>query len=221
MNRILIAEDDHGIAEFIARGLESEGYSCDVADNGPVAFGMARSGAYQLMILDLGLPNMDGADVLEQLRTLGTSLPIIVLTARTGLEDRIRTLEGGANDYMPKPFQFAELLARVRLRLHDGTETAGTNTAQLEHKGMLLDLKAHRVRVNNKWRDLSRRELGLLETLMRHPGQILSRQQLLSLVWGMDFDPGSNVVDVYIRTLRKKIGAEKVETVRGSGYRLK
>ena len=221
MSRILIAEDDTSIAEFIARGLEAEGYSCDVADNGPVAFGMARSVAYQLMILDLGLPNMDGADVLEQLRALGTTLPIIVLTARTGLDDRIRTLEGGANDYMPKPFQFAELLARVRLRLHDSLDTAANNTAQLEHKGLLLDLKAHRVRVDNKWRDLSRRELGLLETLMRHPGQILSRQQLLSLVWGMDFDPGSNVVDVYIRTLRKKIGAEKVETIRGSGYRLK
>ncbi len=220
MSRILIAEDDTGIAEFIARGLESEGYTCDVADNGPVAFGMARSGNYQLMILDLGLPNMDGADVLEQLRSLGTTLPIIVLTARTGLTDRIRSLEGGANDYMPKPFQFAELLARVRLRLHDSTD-AGANTSRLEHKGMVLDLKAHRVLIDAKWRDLSRRELGLLETLMRHPGQILSRAQLLSQVWGMDFDPGSNVVDVYIRTLRKKIGAERVETIRGSGYRLK
>ncbi|AKK05577.1 hypothetical protein CMUST_06205 [Corynebacterium mustelae] len=221
MSRILIAEDDTGIAEFIARGLESAGYCCDVVDSGPVAFGMARSGAYQLMILDLGLPDMDGTDILEQLRALGATLPIIVLTARTGLEDRIRTLEGGANDYMPKPFQFAELLARVRLRLSDTSTESAQSTTQLEHSGMVLDLRAHRVLVDDKWRDLSRRELGLLETLMRHPGQILSRAQLLSQVWGMDFDPGSNVVDVYIRSLRKKIGQDKVETVRGSGYRLR
>ncbi|MDO5098915.1 MAG: response regulator transcription factor [Corynebacterium sp.] len=221
MSRILIAEDDTGIAEFIARGLESAGYCCDVVDSGPVAFGMARSGAYQLMILDLGLPDMDGTDILEQLRALGATLPIIVLTARTGLEDRIRTLEGGANDYMPKPFQFAELLARVRLRLSDTSTETAQSTTQLEHSGMVLDLRAHRVLVADKWRDLSRRELGLLETLMRHPGQILSRAQLLSQVWGMDFDPGSNVVDVYIRSLRKKIGQDKVETVRGSGYRLR
>lgn len=221
MSRILIAEDDTGIAEFIARGLESAGYCCDVVDSGPVAFGMARSGAYQLMILDLGLPDMDGTDILEQLRALGATLPIIVLTARTGLEDRIRTLEGGANDYMPKPFQFAELLARVRLRLSDTSTESAQSTTKLEHSGMVLDLRAHRVLVDDKWRDLSRRELGLLETLMRHPGQILSRAQLLSQVWGMDFDPGSNVVDVYIRSLRKKIGQDKVETVRGSGYRLR
>ena len=222
MSRILIAEDDNGIAEFIARGLESAGYSCDVTDNGPVAFGMARSGAYQLMILDLGLPNMDGTDILEQLRSLGTTLPIIVLTARTALEDRLRTLEGGANDYMPNPFQFAELLARVRLRLAESNpDMNGANSTQIHHNGMVLDLRAHRVLIDDKWRDLSRRELGLLETLMRHPRQILSRSQLLSQVWGMDFDPGSNVVDVYIRSLRKKIGADKVETVRGSGYRLK
>jgi len=222
MSRILIAEDDNGIAEFIARGLESAGYSCDVTDNGPVAFGMARSGAYQLMILDLGLPNMDGTDILEQLRSLGTTLPIIVLTARTALEDRLRTLEGGAHDYMPKPFQFAELLARVRLRLAESNpDMNGANSTQIHHNGMVLDLRAHRVLIDDKWRDLSRRELGLLETLMRHPRQILSRSQLLSQVWGMDFDPGSNVVDVYIRSLRKKIGADKVETVRGSGYRLK
>ena len=202
MSRILIAEDDNGIAEFIARGLESAGYSCDVTDN--------------------GLPNMDGTDILEQLRSLGTTLPIIVLTARTALEDRLRTLEGGANDYMPKPFQFAELLARVRLRLAESNpDMNGANSTQIHHNGMVLDLRAHRVLIDDKWRDLSRRELGLLETLMRHPRQILSRSQLLSQVWGMDFDPGSNVVDVYIRSLRKKIGADKVETVRGSGYRLK
>ncbi|WP_342319226.1 response regulator transcription factor [Corynebacterium mayonis] len=224
MSRILIAEDDRGIADFISRGLISAGYACDVVDSGPFAFAMARSGDFDLMILDLGLPHMDGADVLEQLRALRVGLPIIVLTARTKLEDRIRTLEGGADDYMPKPFQFAELLARVRLRLADkvaSSENSPTDGGfRLVRGDLVLDLRTQRVQVGEKWKDLSRREVGLLETLMRHPGQILSRAQLLSMVWGMDFDPGSNVVDVYIRTLRKKIGAEKVETIRGSGYRL-
>jgi len=224
MSRILIAEDDRGIADFINRGLTSAGYACDVVDSGPAAFAMARSGDFDLMILDLGLPHMDGADVLEQLRALRVSLPIIVLTARTKLEDRIRSLEGGADDYMPKPFQFAELLARVRLRLADkvagGDNTPTDGGFRMVRGDLTLDLRTQRVKVDGAWKDLSRREVGLLETLMRHPGQILSRAQLLSMVWGMDFDPGSNVVDVYIRTLRKKIGAEKVETIRGSGYRL-
>lgn len=217
MSRILIAEDERGIADFIERGLSAAGYACDVVDSGPVAFGMARTGNYDLMILDLGLPHMDGADVLEQLRALRVHLPIIVLTARTALADRLRVLEGGADDYMPKPFQFAELLARVRLRL---STTPELNSTQLEHNGLVLDMRTQQVRINDTWIDLSRRELSLLEEFMRHPRQILSRAQLLSSVWGMDFDPGSNVVDVYIRTLRKKIGAERIETIRGSGYRL-
>lgn len=223
MSRILIAEDDRGIADFIQRGLTSAGYACDVVDSGPSAFALARSGDFDLMILDLGLPHMDGADVLEQLRALRVTVPVIVLTARTKLEDRIRMLEGGADDYMPKPFQFAELLARVRLRLADKANTEGTGagtTYRMTRGDLVLDLRTQRVKVGEKWKDLSRREVGLLETFMRHPGHILSRAQLLSMVWGMDFDPGSNVVDVYVRTLRKKIGASKIETVRGSGYRL-
>lgn len=150
-----------------------------------------------------------------------------MLTARTALKDRVRALEGGANDYMPKPFQFAELLARVRLRLHDSTPAADAETTAsareygtLNHGELTLDMRQHRVKVDGKWKDLSRRELGLLETFMRHPRMVLSRAQLLSHVWGLDFDPGSNVVDVYIATLRKKIGAQRLETVRGAGYRL-
>lgn len=222
MSRILIAEDDRGIADFIERGLTAAGYACDVIDSGPAAFAMARTGDFNLMILDLGLPHMDGADVLEQLRALRVTLPIIVLTARTKVEDRVQALEGGADDYMPKPFQFAELLARVRLRLADATsaEPAADASYRITRHDLVLDLRTQRVLVEGKWKDLSRREMGLLETFLRHPGQILSRAQLLSMVWGMDFDPGSNVVDVYIRTLRKKIGAERIETVRGSGYRL-
>lgn len=224
MSRILIAEDDRGIADFIYRGLQSAGYSCEVVGNGSAALSRAESEDFDLMVLDLGLPRLDGSHVLELIRAREIMMPVIVLTARTTIEDRIRTLEGGANDYMPKPFQFAELLARVRLRLadHAQQEGHGQDTSYRMNRGdLILDLRTQRVRVGETWKDLSRREVGLLETLMRHPDQVLSRAQLLSLVWGMDFDPGSNVVDVYIRTLRKKIGVEKVETVRGVGYRLK
>ena len=151
-------------------------------------------------------------------------MPIIVLTARTNIEARVKALEGGADDYVPKPFQFAELLARVRLRLAPRTPAAGMNSAPetftITHEDVSLNLRTQRVEVAGTPKDLSRREFGLLETFLRHPGQILSRAQLLSMVWEMDFDPGSNVVDVYIRTLRKKIGPERIETVRGSGYRL-
>ena len=220
MSRSLIAEDDRGIADFIYRGLMAAGYACDVVDSGADAFHLARSGRFDLMILDLGLPHMDGSDVLEELRSLRVGLPVIVLTARTNIEARIRSLEGGADDYMPKPFQFAELLARVRLRLADKANVGDEGGALLTRADLSLDLRTQKIQVGEKSKDLSRREFGLLETFLRHPGQILSRTQLLSMVWGMDFDPGSNVVDVYIRTLRKKIGAERIETIRGSGYRL-
>ncbi|ANE03003.1 response regulator transcription factor [Corynebacterium crudilactis] len=222
MSKILLAEDDAGISDFIIRGLIREGFECEVAESGATAFARAHSGDFDLMILDLGLPHMDGADVLEQLRNLKVTLPIIVLTARTNIEDRLRTLEGGADDYMPKPFQFAELLARIKLRLakHTPQETQ-TDTRVLRNGDLELDLRTQRVLIDGSWHDLSRREVDLLETLMRHPGQILSRAQLLRLVWDMDWDPGSNVVDVYVRALRKKIGAQRVETIRGSGYRLR
>lgn len=222
MPRILIAEDDRGISDFISRGLRGEGYECDVVEAGPNAFAAARSGDYDLVILDLGLPHMDGADVLEQLRALGVRIPIIVLTARTNIEDRVRSLEGGADDYMPKPFQFAELAARVRLRLpRPGTGSANEEDSMvLTHGDMTLDLRAQRVQLGGKWKDLSRRETALLEAFLRHPNEVLSRAQLLEMVWEIGFDPGSNVVDVYVRTLRKKVGSQRIETVRGSGYRL-
>lgn len=218
MSRILVAEDDRGIADFICRGLRDAGYAIDVAEDGLTAYELARGGEYDLVVLDLGLPIIDGRVVLTRLRQSGVSVPVIVLTARDGVEDTVGSLEDGANDHMTKPFQFAELLARVRLRLTD--EAAGDASGRIAHGDLVLDPRTQRVQVDGKWVDLSRREMGLLEVFLRHPGQILSRAQLLGRVWGLDFDPASNVVDVYVRALRRKIGAHRVETIRGSGYRL-
>lgn len=218
MSRILVAEDDRGIADFICRGLRDAGYATDVAEDGLIAYELARGGEYDLVVLDLGLPIIDGRVVLTRLRQSGVSVPVIVLTARDGVEDTVGSLEDGANDHMTKPFQFAELLARVRLRLTD--EAAGDASGRIAHGDLVLDPRTQRVQVDGKWVDLSRREMGLLEVFLRHPGQILSRAQLLGRVWGLDFDPASNVVDVYVRALRRKIGAHRVETIRGSGYRL-
>lgn len=219
MSRILVAEDDRGIADFICRGLRDAGYATDVAEDGLTAYELARGGEYDLVVLDLGLPIIDGRVVLTRLRQSGVQVPVIVLTARDGVEDTVGSLEDGANDHMTKPFQFAELLARVRLRLSDDVASADPS-GRLSHGDLQLDLRSHRVHVDGKWVDLSRREMGLLEVFLRHPGQILSRAQLLGRVWGLDFDPASNVVDVYVRALRRKIGAHRVETIRGSGYRL-
>ncbi|WP_448852120.1 response regulator transcription factor [Corynebacterium sp. 335C] len=218
MSRILVAEDDRGISDFLRRGFEASGYAVDVAEDGLTAYEAAKSGGHDLMVLDLGLPLLDGRVVLSRLRESGVNLPIIVLTARDGIDDTVGSLEGGANDHMTKPFQFAELLARVRLRLND--EPSGDPAGTVTHGDLVLDLRTHRVQVDGIWKDLSRRELGLLEAFMTHPGQVLSRSQLLGRVWGLDFDPSSNVVDVYVRSLRKKIGARRVETIRGSGYRM-
>jgi DNA-binding response OmpR family regulator len=169
------------------------------------------------MVLDIGLPGMDGFEVLRSLRAQGSTIPVIILTARDTLQDTVAGLEGGADDYMPKPFRFEELLARVRLRLA-GSRTAETTV--LTCGRLSLDLRTRRASVDGRTVDLSAREFALLETFLRHSGQVLAREQLLSHVWGYDFDPGSNVVDVYIRYLRKKLGAQRIETVRGMGYRL-
>ena len=146
------------------------------------------------------------------------AMPVIMLTARSSVADRVAGLEGGADDYVPKPFSFEELLARVRLRLREETVTAGSMA--LERGELILDLKTRRARVGQEWVDLSAREFTLLETFMRNAGQVLSREQLLSAVWGIDFDGASNVVDVYLSYLRQKIGKDHFETVRGMGYRL-
>jgi two-component system, OmpR family, copper resistance phosphate regulon response regulator CusR len=218
MSRILIAEDEGRIASFVEKGLRANGFTPTVVADGASALGHAKSGDFDLVVLDIGLPVMDGFTVLRRLREARSSVPVIILTARDSVTDTVAGLEGGADDYMPKPFRFDELLARVRLRLR-GDRTTPEVTV-LEYGGLSLDLRTRRASVDGRVVDLSAREFALTEMFLRNPGQVLSREQLLSHVWGYDFDPGSNVVDVYVRYLRRKLGAQRIQTVRGMGYRL-
>jgi DNA-binding response OmpR family regulator len=217
--RILIVEDEARIASFVAKGLRAEGHVVTVVGDGVDGLDHALSGEHDLMVLDIGLPRLDGFEVLDQLRSQGSRLPVIVLTARDSVTDTVSALDGGADDYMPKPFRFAELLARVRLRLRQ-TQGGDAATAEaLEVGGIRLDLRTRRATVAGREVDLSAREFTLAEIFMLNPGQVLSREQLLDHVWGLDFDPGSNVVDVYVGYLRRKFGASAIATVRGMGYR--
>ncbi|HWC22849.1 MAG TPA: response regulator transcription factor [Flexivirga sp.] len=216
MSRILIVEDEERIASFVEKGLRSKGFVTSVVADGHTALDEARTGSYDLMILDIGLPGLDGFTVLRQLREGGATLPVIILTARDSVDDRVSGLAGGADDYVVKPFAFDELLARVHLRLRDDRTPDAT---VLQVGSMSLNLRTRRVEDGTKAIDLSAREFALAETFFRHPDQVLSREQLLSRIWGLDFDPGSNVVEVYIRYLRRKLGADRIETVRGMGYR--
>lgn len=217
MSRILIAEDEPGIANFLEKGLRAEGFSTFVVRDGPSAISAATDDRFDLLILDLGLPGKDGQEVLEEIRLRGERIPVIILTARKSVQDKVAGLEGGADDYVTKPFSFHEMLARVRVRLRDRDAPDAT---VLEVGRIKLDLRTRRASVGASEIELSPREFSMIETLMRHPNQVLSREQLLSHVWGYDFDPESNVVDVYIGYLRKKLGSDKIETVRGMGYRL-
>jgi two-component system, OmpR family, copper resistance phosphate regulon response regulator CusR len=217
MARILIAEDEQRIASFIDKGLSANGFTVSVVVDGPSAYEYAATGGFDLMVLDIGLPGMDGFAVLRRLRSEGNPIPVVVLTARDSVQDTVAVLEGGADDYMPKPFRFEELLARVRLRLAPDRIAEPT---VLSCGGLHLDLRTRQAHVDDRTVDLSAREFALAETFLRHPGQVLSREQLLSHVWGYDYDPGSNVVDVYVRYLRRKLGADRFVTLRGMGYRL-
>lgn len=216
MKRLLIAEDDERIASFLDKGLRASGYTTTVVADGDAACMAARSGDHDLMILDLGLPVIDGIEVLRTLRDSGTRIPVIVLTARDSTADTVTGLDTGANDYMTKPFAFDELLARVRVRLRGDS---GPDRTVVTVGDFSLDLRTRRATVAGRTVELTAREFALAETLATHPDQVLSRQQLLSRVWGFDFDPGSNVVDVYVRYLRRKLGDHRIETVRGMGYR--
>jgi DNA-binding response OmpR family regulator len=218
VNRILIVEDEDRIASFVEKGLRSNGFTTTVVGDGDAAYEYALTGGFDLVVLDIGLPGRDGFTVLRELREARVSVPVIVLTARDSVRDTVAGLEGGADDWMTKPFRFEELLARVRLRLR--TAARAPEVTVLRSGSLTLDLRTRRARADERTVDLTAREFVLLELFLRHPGQVLSREQILSHVWGYDFDPGSNIVDVYVRALRKKLGAERVETVRGVGYRL-
>jgi two-component system, OmpR family, response regulator QseB len=222
MHRILIAEDEPRIAAFIEKGLRSNGFIPSIAADAHEALQMAQGDMIDLLILDLGLPGENGLYVLEQLRGQGENFPIIILTARDDIRDKIAGFEGGADDYLTKPFRFEELLLRIKARLRSNN---ATNQAQedmlLECGKIRLDLRTRKVKVADDWLELPAREFTLAEVFFRHPGQVLSREQLLDRVWGYDYDPGSNIVDVYVGYLRKKLGTGLIETVRGMGYRLK
>jgi two-component system, OmpR family, copper resistance phosphate regulon response regulator CusR len=217
VSRILIAEDQVRIAAFVEKGLRAAGFTATVATEGQEALDLARSGSFDLVILDLGMPELDGFEILRELGERDRTTPVIILTGRESVSDAVAGLESGADDYMSKPFSFEELLARVRVRLRDKRIP---ETAVLRVGGCTLDLRTRRLLVEGRSVELTAREFALAEMFFRHPGQLLSREQLLSHVWGYDFDPGSNVVDVYVRYLRKKIGEQRITTARGMGYRL-
>ena len=213
---VLLVEDEDRIASFVEKALQRRGFDVRRVVTGGEALG-AVSADVDIVVLDLGLPDIDGLDVLRALRKSWASLPVVILSARGDIDDRVVGLDLGADDYVPKPFAMDELVARIRARLRsqpDGTSTK-LNVGDLE-----LDLIAHRARLTGKIVELTSREFALLEMLMRHPGRAVPRSDLLSNVWGLDFDPRSNLVDVYIRYLRRKVGDDRIQTVRGVGYRI-
>lgn len=221
MSHILIVEDEDRISSFVAKGLKSAGYGSSVARSGTEAIVQLANDHFDLVILDLGLPQMDGYQVLEKIRSGGNNVPVIILTARSSVEDTVQGLSSGANDYMAKPFRVEELIARVRLRLRPAPPPAEPETpTTLEHCGVLLDLESRQAKVDGVRVELSAREFALAEVLLEHPRQVLSRDQLLDMVWESASDTSSNVVDVYIRYLRNKLGPERIVTVRGAGYRM-
>ena len=215
--RLLLVEDEDRIASFVQKGLAAHGYTVERVATGSEASSRAPSREFDLLILDLGLPDADGLDVLRGWRDRGVQTPVLILSARGEVRDRVEGLELGADDYLTKPFAFDELLARVRARLRPGPTGDATS---VRFRDVELDLRTRRVSVGGRSVDLAPREFALLETFLRNPGQVLSREQLLSRVWGYDFDPQSNLVDVYVGYLRRKLGDGYLETVRGAGYRL-
>lgn len=222
MKRILIAEDATRIASFISKGLTAKGYSVSHVADGAEVIPTLNEGKFDLLVLDIGLPNKDGLAILEELRGTGNEIPVIVLTARDSIDATLASFQGGADDFMPKPFSFDELVARIERRIRSSpSNSSKAPDSSLSVGSVTLDLLSRRVRSSGKEFELTAREFTMLELLMRNSGQIISREQLLSRVWGLDHDPGSNVVDVYVRYLRQKLGPDSIETVRGLGYRFK
>jgi DNA-binding response OmpR family regulator len=220
--KILVVEDETAIADFVQRGLEAEGYAVACADDGPEGERQALDDDVDLVVLDLMLPGRDGLSVLGSIRESKPALPVIVLTARDAVEDKVAGLDAGATDYVTKPFSFDELTARIRAHLR-GPEQAREAT-ELEAVGIHVDLLSREVTLGKEATHLSSREFDLLVFFMRHAGEVLSREEILSAVWGYDFDPGTNVVEVYVGYLRRKLAANggpaRIETLRSVGYRL-
>jgi DNA-binding response OmpR family regulator len=220
--RILVVEDERSIADFISRGLESEGYAVSVVHDGDEGEALALTGRFDLMVLDVMLPGRSGIEILRSVRASDAATPVILLTARAEVSDRVVGLDEGATDYVTKPFAFEELSARIRAHLRSPGQA---RTTELEVAGIQLNLLKRTVTRHGKEIHLSAREFDLLAYLMRHPGQVLSREQLLNGVWGYDYDPGTNVVGVYIAYLRRKLAVDgfedPIETVRSVGYRLR
>jgi DNA-binding response OmpR family regulator len=215
--KLLLVEDEERIASFIVTGLEAQGYVVEHVATGTEALARLRGSAHDLIVLDLALPDIDGLEVLRRLREEKRSISVIILTARADVDDLVDGLALGADDYLTKPFAFDELLARVRARLRPRP----TDETTVLHAGKVsLDPTTRHVAVEGKALDLAAREFALLETFVRHAGQVLSREQLLAQVWGMGDEPATNVVEVYVGYLRRKLGDDCIETVRGVGYRL-
>jgi len=222
--RVLLVEDDQRIVDFVQRGLKAEGYAVEVARNGLDAIALGSAGKFQAIILDLGLPDLNGRQVCERLRDAGVGTPILMLTARDTVQDKVTGLRSGADDYMTKPFAFEELLARIEALMRRRSGEIKLESKELRIADLLLNGETHEVRRGETLIDLTPKEFALLECFMRMPGKVLSRTRILEQVWGYSADPLTNVVDVYIRQLRRKIDDDYelklLKTVRGFGYKL-
>jgi heavy metal response regulator len=220
--RILVVEDEKKVASFIRQGLGEEGYAVDVASNGEEGLAMARDGVHDLIILDIGLPKMNGLQVLQELRRRKVTTPVLLLTVRATIEDKVLGLDAGADDYLTKPFAFQELVARVRALRRRWTEGG---PAVLQFADLTLDPARHTAFRGGQKIDLTAKEFALLDYFMRNPGRVLTRTMIIEHVWDYDFDTGTNVVDVYVNYLRKKIDSDRepklIHTIRGVGYVMK
>ena len=220
--KILVVEDEKKIASFVRKGLEAAGFVVDVSHHGDEGFTLATTRPYDALVLDIMLPGRDGLSVLRLLRELGSKIPVLLLSARGEVNERVEGLNAGADDYLPKPFELAELVARVRALTRRSGETKST---LLRVADLTLDTLTHKAQRGTSTIELTAREYRLLEHLMRSPGRLCGRMMILEKVWDYDFDPGTNLVDVYVRRLREKIDADfepkLLHTVRGAGYMLK
>jgi two-component system, OmpR family, copper resistance phosphate regulon response regulator CusR len=215
---VLVVQEDPHVASFIKRGLEAEGFAVRTATDGPEGLGLSTASDFDLIVLDLPLPTVSGEEILAKLRGSGSSVPVIVLTAQDAVADRVAMLNAGADDYLTRPCDLEELIARIRARLRARDQTVSTTISQGR---ITIDVTTRQAWIDERSVELSSREFALLETLMHHTGQVLSKPQLLNQVWGYERDTSSNVVEVYVGYLRRKLERDVVETVRGAGYRFR